>query len=137
MQAVFESLLSGLPYLVLHLVVTLAMLAVGAWLYEKITPIREVDLIKSGNVAAAVSYSGALLGLAIPLAVCMAASISVIDIVVWGVVALILQLAVVRLVEAILGGLWDRIAANQIGPAILVAAVKLSVAVINAAAVSG
>ena len=137
MQAVIDSLLSGLPYLILHLSVTLAMLAVGAWLYEKITPIREVDLIKSGNVAAAVSYSGALLGMAIPLAVCMAASISVLDIVVWGVVALALQLAVVRLVEAVLGGLWHRIEANQIGPAILVAAVKLSVAVVNAAAVSG
>ncbi|WPZ34340.1 DUF350 domain-containing protein [Thalassobaculum sp. OXR-137] len=137
MQAVIDSLLSGLPYLILHLVVTLAMLAVGAWLYEKITPIRELDLIKSGNVAAAVSYSGALLGMAIPLAVCMAASVSVLDIVVWGVVALALQLAVVRLVEAVLGGLWHRIEANQIGAAILVAAVKLSVAVINAAAVSG
>lgn len=137
MQAVIDSLLSGLPYLLLHLAVTLAMLAVGAWLYEKITPIREVDLIKAGNVAAAVSYSGALLGMAIPLAFCMTASISVLDIVVWGVVALALQLAVVRLVEAILGGLWHRIEANQIGPAILVAAVKLSVAAINAAAVSG
>ncbi len=137
MQAVIDSLLSGLPYLLLHLAVTLAMLAVGAWLYEKITPIREVELIKAGNVAAAVSYSGALLGMAIPLAVCMAASVSVLDIVVWGVVALALQIAVVRLVEAILGGLWHRIEADQIGPAILVAAVKLSVAVVNAAAVSG
>ncbi|WP_420562111.1 DUF350 domain-containing protein [Thalassobaculum sp.] len=137
MQAVIDSLLSGLPYLILHLSVTLAMLAVGAWLYEKITPIREVDLIKAGNVAAAVSYSGALLGMAIPLAFCMAVSVSVLDIVVWGVVALALQLAVVRLVEAVLGGLWHRIEADQIGPAILVAAVKLSVAVVNAAAVSG
>lgn len=137
MQAVIDSLLSGLPYLVLHLAVTLAMLGVGAWLYEKITPIRELDLIRAGNVAAAVSYSGALLGLAIPLAVCMAASINVVDIVVWGVVALALQLAVVRLVEAILGGLWHRIEGNEIGPAILVAAVKLSVAAVNAAATSG
>lgn len=137
MQAVIDSLLSGLPYLVLHLAVTLAMLGIGAWLYEKITPIRELDLIRGGNVAAAVSYSGALLGLAIPLAVCMAASINVVDIVVWGVVALALQLAVVRLVEAILGGLWHRIEGNEIGPAILVAAVKLSVAAVNAAAISG
>lgn len=137
MQAVIDSLLSGLPYLVLHLAVTLAMLAVGAWLYEKITPIKEIQLIKSGNTAASVSYSGALLGLAIPLAACMAVSISVLDIVVWGVVALALQLSVVRLVEAVLGGLWHRIEADEIGAAILVVAVKLSVAVVNAAAVSG
>ncbi|MCR9072384.1 MAG: DUF350 domain-containing protein [Alphaproteobacteria bacterium] len=137
MQAVIDSLLSGLPYLILHLTVTLAMLAIGAWLYEKITPIRELDLIRAGNVAAAVSYSGALLGLAIPLAVCMAASVNVVDIVVWGVVALALQLAVVRLVEAVLGGLWHRIEGDEVGPAILVAAVKLSVAVVNAAAISG
>jgi len=137
MQAVIDSLLSGLPFLVLHLVVTLAMLAAGAWLYEKITPVREWTLIKAGNVAAAVSYSGALLGLAVPLAASMAVSINVLDIVVWGIVALALQLGVVRLLEAMLGGLWHRIEANEIGPAILVAAVKLSVAVINAAAISG
>lgn len=137
MQAVIDSLMSGLPYLVLHFAVTLAMLAIGAWLYEKLTPIRELELIRAGNVAASVSYSAALLGMAIPLAFCMAASINVLDIVVWGVVAVGLQLLVVRLVEAILGGLWHRIEANEVGPAILVAAVKLSVAAVNAAAVSG
>lgn len=137
MGPVIDSLAAGLPFLVLHLGVTLVMLAAGAWVYQWVTPLREIPLIRSGNVAAAISYSGALLGLAIPLAVCMATSIGLWDIVVWGAVALVLQLAVVRLLEAVLGGLWHRIEANEIGPAILVAAVKLSVAVINAAAVSG
>ena len=137
MQAVIDSLMAGLPFLVLHLGVTLALFAAGAWLYEKITPVQELALIKTGNVAASVSYSGALLGLALPLAASLAVSVNVLDIVVWGVVALILQLAVVRLLEALLGGLWHRVEANEIGPAILVAAVKLSVAVIIAAAISG
>lgn len=137
MDLILQSLFAGLPYLVLHLVVTLLMLAAGAWIYEKVTPVRELELVRAGNTAAAVSYSGALLGLAIPLAACMAASVNVLDIVVWGCVALFLQLAVVRFLEALLGGLWHRIESNEVGPAILVAAVKLSVAVINAAAVSG
>jgi putative membrane protein len=95
MGPVIDSLAAGLPFLVLHLGVTLVMLAAGAWVYQWVTPLREIPLIRSGNVAAAISYSGALLGLAIPLAVCMATSIGLWDIVVWGAVALVLQLAVV------------------------------------------
>ena len=137
MDPVFQSFLNGLPTLLLHFSVTIAMLALGVCIYQWITPWREMDLIRSGNMAAATSFSGAIVGLALPLAFCMATSVSVLDIIIWGVVALGVQLFTFRLADIFLKGLPKRIEDGEMGAAILVVAVKLAVAMINAAAIAG
>ena len=68
MDAVITSLYNGLPIFMLHGGTAILMLIVGAFIYSKITPWNELDLIMEGNTAAAVSFSGAILGIAIPLA---------------------------------------------------------------------
>lgn len=137
MEPVLQSFLTGFPVLLLHFSVTLAMLGVGVTIYMLITPYHELDLIRGGNNAAAISLSGAIVGLALPLAICMLRSVSVWDIIIWGVVTLVIQLLAYRLGDALLKGLPGRIEAGEIGAAILVAAIKLAVAMINAAAVAG
>ena len=137
MDPVIQSFLAGFPVLLLHFSVTLAMLGLGVTIYQLITPYHELDLIRAGNNAAAISLSGAIVGLALPLAVCMASSVSVWDIIIWGVVTLVIQLLAYRLGDAVLKGLPARIEAGEIGAAILVVAIKLAVAMINAAAVAG
>ena len=101
------------------------------------TPYHELRLIRNGNTAAAVSISGAIVGLAIPLAICMATSVNVWDIVIWGIVTLLIQLLAYRIGDALLKDLPTRIENGEIGAAILVVAIKLAVAFINAAAVAG
>ena len=137
MDPILQSFLNGFPTLLLHFSVTLGMLGMGIWIYQLITPWHEMQLIRAGNLAAATSFSGAILGLAIPLAFCMATSVSVIDIIIWGFVALVIQLLTFRLADILLRGLPKRIEDGEMGAAILVAAVKLSVALINAAAIAG
>ena len=135
MDPVFQSFLAGFPILLLHFMITLAMLAAGAALYHLITPYHELDLIRGGNVAAAISFSAALLGLAIPLAVCMARSVNIWDIVIWGCVTLAIQLFAYRISDALLRDLPNRIQSGEISAASLVAGIKLAIAIINAAAV--
>ena len=137
MEPVLQSFLTGFPVLLLHFAVTLAMLGLGVWIYQLITPYHEMDLIRTGNNAAAVSLSGAIVGLALPLAVCMARSVNIWDIIVWSVVTLVIQLLAYRLGDAVLKGLPARIEAGEVGAAILLVAIKLAVAMINAAAVAG
>lgn len=137
MESVLQSLISGLPVLVLHFGMTVAMLIVGIWVYAKITPYDEFLLIRQGNIAAAVSLSGACMGLALPLAFCMAASVNVLDIVLWGVAAILIQLTGFRVTDWLLRDLPARIEAGEIGPAILLVGIKLSVAAINSAAITG
>ena len=134
---ILQSLASGFPYLVMHFGVTVALWAIGVWLYIAITPYKEMALIRQNNVAAAVSLAGAMLGLAIPLAFAMAVSVSVADIIIWGIVTIFIQIAVYRVIDLLMRGLAKRVEANEIAPAIFVAAAKLSVAAFNAAAVSG
>ena len=62
-----NALITGLPFLISHLFVTLCLLFLGITSYIFLTPIRELQLIKDGNVAAAISFSGALLGIGLSL----------------------------------------------------------------------
>lgn len=137
MEAVVQSFLAGFPVLMLHSSVTLAMLVVGVLIYTALTPHKDFALVRQGNTAAAISLSGAIVGLALPLAASMAASVSVYDIVIWGVVTLVLQILAFRITDLLLRDLPRRIEAGEIGPALLLVAIKLAVAAINAAAVSG
>lgn len=137
MDSVLQSFLSGAPVLLLHLATALAMLALATSAYTAITPVREMEMIRAGNTAAAVSFGGGLLGIALPLAACLAASVSILDLMVWGAVVLAIQLATLRLVDAFVGDLRRRIEGGEMAAAITVAAVKLSVASITAAAIGG
>jgi putative membrane protein len=137
MNAVIQSFLAGFPVLVLHVSVTFAMLAVAIFFYIKITPYDEIKLIRDGNTAVAVSLSGAIVGLAVPLAFSLASSISVWEVLIWGPVTLLLQLIAFRVADIVLKDLPKRIMDGEMGPAILLVSIKLGAAAINAAAVTG
>ncbi|MBT5190803.1 MAG: DUF350 domain-containing protein, partial [Rhodospirillaceae bacterium] len=102
MDVVLQSFAAGFPVLMLHFCVTLAMLAGGVTLYVFTTPHKDFALVRQGNLAAAISLSGAILGLAIPLAFCMASSVSVAEIVIWGLLAVAVQILVFRLSDFLL-----------------------------------
>ncbi len=136
MDAVIQSFLVGFPVLILHSSVTLAMLAMGVFLYVKITPHDEIDLLRAGNSAAAVSLAGAIIGLAIPLAFSMASSVTIWEILIWGPVTLFLQLIAFRLTDLMLKDLPKRITDGEMGAALFLISIKLAVAAINAAAVT-
>jgi|TARA_B100001094_G_C18072317_1_gene740735 putative membrane protein len=137
MDAAIQSFLAGIPFLLSHFGVTVLMLVIGVFIYMWITSHDERALIREGNTAAAISLAGAILGLAIPLAFCMASSVNVYDIVIWGMVTLVIQLATFWIIDVWLKDLSKRIEEGQVGTAILLVSVKLAVASINAAAVSG
>lgn len=137
MEDALLTLWNGLPIFLIHSGLSLLILLVGVFIYTRLTAHDEVALIRDGNIAAAVSLSGAVLGLALPLAFSLSGSISLWDIVVWGVVALILQLLAYRLVDLFLKDLSTRIEAGEVGPAIVLLSFKLGTAFINAAAISG
>ena len=137
MDAAIQSFLAGIPFLLSHFGVTVLMLVIGVFIYMWITSHDERALIREGNTAAAISLAGAILGLAIPLAFCMASSVNVYDIVIWGIVTLVIQLATFWIIDIWLRDLSKRIEEGQVGTAILLVSVKLAVASINAAAESG
>ena len=137
MEPIIQSFLVGFPVLMLHSFVTLSILVAAVFLYVKITPYDELVLIKEGNTAAAVSLAGAIIGFALPLSFAMASSVTVYEILIWGPVTLLLQLVAFRITDALLSDLPKRIIAGEIGPAIFLVSIKIAIAAINAAAVTG
>ena len=132
-----QAFASGFPTTVLHLAVTLGLLAAGAVIYALLTPWKEITLIREGNAAAAVAFAGVLVGLAAPLAVSLSVSTSVRDIVIWGVATVVLQLLAFRVVDLLLTGLPQRIREGEISAAVLLVGAKLATALILAAALTG
>lgn len=132
-----QAFATGFPITLLHAGVTILILALGVALYVMLTPHREITLIREGNAAAAVSLAGVMVGLAIPLAVSLHASTSMIEIGVWGVSTIAVQLLVFRVVDMLLHGLPRRIQDGEVAAAALLVGAKLATAVILAAAVAG
>ena len=136
MGSLLDTAALGLPVLLAHSALTLLMFAVGITIYVWITPHREFALVRQNNPAAAIALGAAMLGLAIPLAAAMANSVQLAEIAIWGGVALVLQLLAFKIVDLLMRGLGDAIEQGRIAPALVLAAAKLSVAIVNAAAMS-
>ncbi len=136
MDLLLENAALSLPVFLAHSSLTLLMFVVGVTIYVWITPHREFALIRQNNPAAAIALGAAMLGLAIPLAAAMSNSINIFEIAIWGGVALVLQLIAFKIVDLLMRDLGKSIEEGRIAPAMVLAATKLSVAIINAAAMS-
>lgn len=137
MLAAWDSVIAGFPVLIVHLAITTAIFIAGIAIYVAVTPIRELGLIRTGNVAAAVTLSGEMLALAIPLGVTMAHSVNIPDIVFWGSISIVLQLLAFAAVAILLRGLPSAIQRGELAPAIVLAAAQLCAGILNAAAMAG
>ena len=111
----------------------LGLLIVGILVYMAVTPFHERELLRSGNIAAATVLGGALVALAIPLAALLATTGPLLDILVWGVVAVVLQLVTVSIVSLLMRGMRGMIEAGQVAAAIPLVAAQLSIGLLNAA----
>ncbi|HEX4185841.1 MAG TPA: DUF350 domain-containing protein [Stellaceae bacterium] len=134
LAAVLDALGSGLPKLILQVVVCAVLLAVGVAIYVRLTPFREREMVADGNAAAGTVLAGAILALAIPLAAMLATSGTLLDVLVWGVVALILQLLTLGVVVLAMRNFRGMIEGGNIAAAITLAGAQIAVALLNAAA---
>lgn len=135
MEPALNSLAAGFPYLIFFLVLAAALFLLAMVIYVKLTPHREVELIREGNIAAATSFGAFLIALSLPLAACLTSSVTLIDMAVWGGVSLLLQLFLFRMTDMLLKGLPERIIANDMSAAIILSAFKLSGSIILASAI--
>lgn len=128
--------LATLPSFLAYFAGALALVAVFVFAYERFTPYREFELIAAGNMAAAVSLGGAVLGFAMPLASVIAHAVGWLDMIVWGAVALVVQLAVYAVARLMAPGLADQLRAGRVAPATALAAASLTVGLLNAACIT-
>lgn len=137
MHPSLESLANGFPHLIYYLLMVTIIYVAGIIVYVKLTPHKEVELIQEGNMAAAISFSALVIGLALPLAACLILKIGLIDVLIWGIVSVVLQLFLFRITDIILSGMPKRIAEGEVPAATVLAAFKLAGSIILAVAIAG
>jgi putative membrane protein len=125
--------LATLPNFLAYLGTAIILLVIFVAIYLYVTPYDEIALIRANNLAAAISLSGALLGFALPIANVIAHSDTLLDLAVWGVIAGVVQLLAWGVARVALPHLEQDIAAGRVAPATFVAALSVTVGLLNAA----
>ncbi|MEL6828580.1 MAG: DUF350 domain-containing protein [Pseudomonadota bacterium] len=133
MTATLQSFQQGFPIYLMWTGTAGLLLLVASTIYVLLTPWRELALVKDGNGSAGLALAGAILGMAIPIAACLASSVTLVDLLLWGAVALLLQLISYRIIDMILRDIPRRIQNDEAGAAIVLIAAKMSVAILLAA----
>ena len=125
--------LQTLGSFLLYFAAALIAVVVFVVLYMAVTSHHEAKLIREGNAAAAISFSGALVGFTLPLASAVIHSVSLIDMAVWSAIALIVQLGVFLVVDYLMRSVSRHIEDGNVAAGIVLGAVSLAIGVINAA----
>ncbi len=122
----------AVTYLI-YIVSALVMLGVFTTIYTAVTHYKEFDLIREGNIAAAMSYGGALVGFSLTLCSSIAVHASFVMFLVWGLAAMVVQIVVYVVVTKAIRGMNDAIAENNIAMGGLIGSISLAAGIVNAA----
>lgn len=128
--------LANLPYFLAYFGASIVLLAAFLGAYTLLTPLHEWTLIREGNAAVALSLAGATLGFTLPLASAIVHSGSLADMVVWAVVALVLQLLCFAAMRLLRRNVSLALAQGDMAEAIVLACGSIVFGVLNAACLS-
>lgn len=129
--------LAGLGPFVVYVGLSLGLIAVYASVYMMATAHDELRLIKANNVAAALAFAGSLIGYTLPLAVAAQHSATLLVFLVWGVVAIVVQVAVYWFFRLLmLRDVSARIDRGEIAAGLFLGAASLAGGIVDAAAMA-
>ena len=116
-----------------YFAVSAALLAAFIAIYIRVTPYREIALIREGNMAAAFSLSGSVLGFVLPLTSAIQHSVSLVDMAIWGLIAMVVQIAAFVVARLLIPSIVVDIPAGKQAHGFFLGALALAVGMLNAA----
>ena len=117
----------------------LLLVIVFLYLYAVVTPYDDYKLIfEDNNIAAALGFGGAIIGVSIPLYSALVHSVSYMDFAIWGGVAILIQLIFAFIVTRLSGkySFKTKISDGVISVGILMAFLSISIGLLNAGSMS-
>ena len=110
------------------------------YLYAIVTPYDDYNLIfEQNNTAASLGFGGAIIGVSTPLYSALVSSVSYVDFLIWGVVAIAIQLIFAFILTRLLKGKYsfkERIEKGVISVGILMAFLSVGIGLLNAGSMS-
>jgi putative membrane protein len=128
--------LQGLPAFLAYFFSAVALCAAYALIYTRLTAHDEFTLILKGNAAAALAFALSLLGFALPLASAIGHAASLVDCIVWGLVALVVQVLLYVVARLRMPDVSDRIAGGEFAAAIWLGGLSVTGGLLAAASMS-
>jgi putative membrane protein len=125
--------LTGLPLFAAYFGLGLLLLGAFVFIYLRVTPYREISLIRAGNSAAAASLGGAIIGFVLPVASSIENSVSLLDMLLWAVISLIVQLIAFLIVRALIPAIAKNVQEGQLASGVFLGAVAIALGLLNAA----
>jgi len=125
--------LAGLPAFLVYFCTATFSVVVYLFVYTRITPHDEFQLIRDNDPAAAIALGLSLLGFTLPVVSAIAHSANVVDCLIWSLIALIVQIVVYYVVKIPIPNLSAKIAAGEVAPAIWLGLASLAAGALNAA----
>jgi putative membrane protein len=125
--------LVNLPNFLVYFGVSVAIFVAFLTIYTIVLPLHEWRLIREGNTAVALVLGGAMVGFAMPLATAIIRSGNLVDMAVWGIVSMLLQLGCFGALRV-----WRRdasaaLANGDMAEATLLASASVALGLLNAA----
>ena len=136
MSEQFGDFLANLSEFFIFFIVAAALMILFVIIYTRVTRHNELALIKKNSTAAALAFSGSLIGFALPLASTMVNSFTVVELVLWGLVALIVQVLVYLLIRLPMPRISERIEADEVAAGIWLGACSIVAGILNAASMT-
>jgi putative membrane protein len=127
---------AGFDDFLVYLGISAVLMLIFVAVYVRITPYREFALIREGNVAAACSLSGTIIGMVLPLSSAITYSVNLVDLAVWGTIALVVQLIVFIIARIALPNIVHDIPAGKLASGIFLGAISIAAGLLNAAAMT-
>ena len=117
----------------------IVLVIVFLYLYAIVTPYDDYKLIfQENNLAAALGFGGAIIGVSIPLYSVLVHSVSYIDFAIWGAIAIVIQLIFAFIVTRLSGkySFKTEISNGVIPVGTLMAFLSISIGLLNAGSMS-
>ena len=118
MSELFDNFGTSLSEFLVFFVAAAVLTILFVLIYTRITRHNEIDLIKNNSTAASVAFSGSLIGFGLPLASTIINSVTVVEMVLWGIIALIVQVLTYLLIRLPMPRISERIEANEVAAGI-------------------
>lgn len=125
--------LAGLPAFALYFVVGYGLVLLFTVIYGWVTPYCEWSLMHNNNKAAAIAFGLGLVGYTIPVASAAINSVSLLDYVMWGLIALVAQVITFVTVRLYMKGLVEKINADETAAGLFLGCAALATGILNAA----
>lgn len=127
-------MLSTLPSFLMYFLSSTVMLGIALYTYKRVTPYDEIQLIRDGNTAAAVSYAGTAIGMVIAMSSVIIHSTGWMDKIVWAAISLGVQIGMWELLNFVFGNLQKKIATDEcMANAVMLGAGSAAIGILQAA----